>query len=314
MGSSLVPVVAGPSNLPVGIPWGRSPCAVRRRFLWVSGLKRGVRGGTAFQPRDPEAQRGLCRSQAVPPMGFCRGKRYFETIMGFDGLCWLSVLGYVPAVGLEIPFAFIRVHLRFHALGRRSAVWEPRMNANERKYGAGGIGDVWEGNTLCAVSGGVPVLVRGTILGSSPSTRMTGEGRRRGSGKATRRCRGRNPGRCRRGDRGSRVSHAGGVTFPVPKVVGGPPSRTMTKKEGRGAPIGRLISQQVVSRRYARRRVRDHPMYNPAATITPAPTNVGASGSCPKIMNPTQTDPSSWKYWNGAMMLAGASAKARTTQ
>ena len=154
-------------------------------------------------------------------MGFCRGKRYFETVMGFDGLCWLSVLGYVPAVG---------------GVG----------TANERKYGAGGIGGVWEDNTLYTVSGGVPVLVRGMNLGSSPRTRMMGEG-------------------------------------------------------------------SVAGRRY-RLRVRDHPIYSPAPMMTPAPINVAASGSCPKIMNPTPTDPSNWKYWNGAMMLAGARASARTTQ
>ena len=272
---------------------------MRPRFLWASGSL-----GLWVETRCSRRHR-VSTQRSQRPRGVCAGLKRFrrwDSVAAnvtlrrlWDSMgCWLSVLGYVLAVGLEIPFAFIGVHLRFRCLGRRR---EGGVTRHRGRLGR---------NTLCAVSGGVPVLVRGMILGSSPRTRMTGEGRRQGSGKTTR--------RCRRGDRGSGVSHAGGVTFPVPQGMGGPPSRTMTKKEGRGVPIGRHISQQVVSRRYARRCVRDHPIYSPAPMITPAPTNVGTSGNCPKIMNPTPTDPSSWKYWKGAMMLAGARASALTTQ
>ena len=54
--------------------------------------------------------------------------------------------------------------------------------------------------------------------------------------------------------------------------------------------IGRILPIQT---RYAVLRVRDHPIHKPAATTTPDPTQVIASGNCPNIMNPTPTDPSS---------------------
>ena len=40
--------------------------------------------------------------------------------------------------------------------------------------------------------------------------------------------------------------------------------------------------------------------------ITAAPTQTPASGQSPKMNQPTSTDPISWKYWKGEMMLAGA--------
>jgi hypothetical protein len=48
------------------------------------------------------------------------------------------------------------------------------------------------------------------------------------------------------------------------------------------------------------------PIHSPAAMITAAPTQTPASGQSPKTNQPITTEPISWKYWKGEMMLAGA--------
>ena len=48
------------------------------------------------------------------------------------------------------------------------------------------------------------------------------------------------------------------------------------------------------------------PIYSPAPTITAAPIQVVVSGNSVNSHHPTATEPSSWKYWKGETMLAGA--------
>ena len=71
--------------------------------------------------------------------------------------------------------------------------------------------------------------------------------------------------------------------------------RASVTKHGYRGDLGRVLGdiRRILSiqTRYAVLRVRDHPIHNPDATTTPAPTQVIASGNCPNMRNPTATDP-----------------------